>query len=107
MTATLVVLYTTPDNPADFDAHYRDVHLPIVRRWPGVEAVELTRVDATMGRGESDYYLITRIRFADRAALDEALGSPAGREAGKDYAAIAPTGSFMLIGHSEDGNSDV
>lgn len=97
MAATLTVLYTEPADPDAFDRHYQEVHLPIVRRWEGVEQITLTRISATLAT-DSRFHLMTQIRFTDRAALDAALGSPAGREAGADYAAIAPPGSFMLLG---------
>ena len=100
MAVTLTVLYTVPDDPADFDRHYRDVHMPIVAKWQGVESVELTRIDATMG-GAERYHLMTQIRFPDRATLDAALGSEAGAEAGRDFGSIAAPGSFMLIGETD------
>ncbi len=36
MAVRLIALYNQPDDPAAFDAHYRDVHAPMVRRYPGL-----------------------------------------------------------------------
>ena len=43
------------------------------------------------------YHLITEIYFGDEAALNDALASEPGREAGKDFMSIAPQGSFMTV----------
>jgi len=45
----------------------------------------------------SPYYWQAGLYFADEAALNEALGSPAGAEAGQDFGKIAPPGSFMTV----------
>jgi uncharacterized protein (TIGR02118 family) len=98
MAVKLTVVYTKPADPEAFDRHYHDVHLPIVARWPGLLRTELARVSGGPGGMSSPYHLITELYFPDRGALDAALGSEAGREAGKDFIAIAPEGSFMTVG---------
>ncbi len=100
MTATLTVLYTVPDDPDEFDQHYQDVHVPIIKRFEGVQDITMTRVSATFG-GEARYHLVTQVSFPDRGTLDAALGSEAGRESGKDFGEIAPPGSFMIIGEAD------
>jgi uncharacterized protein (TIGR02118 family) len=97
MTVKLTVVYGTPEDAAAFDKHYHEVHMPIVERWPGVQRTEVARVTGGPMGSASPYHLITDIHFADAAALDAALGSDAGREAGKDFMQIAPPGSFMTV----------
>lgn len=97
MTVKLTVVYGTPDEADAFDKHYHEVHMPIVGRWPGVERVEVARVTGGPGGSPSPYHLVTEIYFADNDALNAALGSEAGREAGKDFMQIAPSGSFMTV----------
>jgi uncharacterized protein (TIGR02118 family) len=98
----LTVVYGTPDDAAAFDKHYTEVHMPIVGRWPGVERTEVAKVQGGPGGSPSPYHLITEIYFADTGALDAALGSDAGREAGKDFMSIAPSGSFMTVSELSD-----
>jgi len=74
------------------------VHVPLVERWPGLQRVEISKVTGGPGGSASPYHLITEIYFADNDALNAALGSEAGREAGKDFMQIAPPGSFMTVG---------
>ena len=97
MSVKLTVVYGTPDDAETFDKHYREVHMPIVARWPGVERVELAKVVGGPGGSPSPYHLIAEIHFADTAALDAALSSEAGADAAKDFMAIAPGGSFMTV----------
>ena len=97
MTVKLTVVYGTPDDPDVFDKHYNEVHVPLVERWPGLQRVEISKVSGGPGGSASPYHLITEIYFADEDALNAALGSDAGREAGKDFMQIAPPGSFMTV----------
>jgi uncharacterized protein (TIGR02118 family) len=97
MTVKLTIVYGKPDDSDAFDKHYSEVHMPIVERWPGVERTEVAKVAGGPGGSASPYHLITEIYFADNDALNAALGSDAGREAGKDFMQIAPQGSFMTV----------
>ena len=97
MSVKLTVVYGQPEDPEAFDKHYHEVHVPIVDRFPGVERVEIAKVSGGPMGSPSPYHLMTEIYFADEAALNEALGSEAGRESGKDFMAIAPQGSFMTV----------
>jgi len=97
MTVKLTIVYGAPDDGDAFDRHYHDVHMPIVERWPGLERAEVARVTGGPGGSSSPYHLITELYFADADALNGALGSDAGREAGKDFMTIAPSGSFMTV----------
>jgi uncharacterized protein (TIGR02118 family) len=97
MTVKLTVVYGKPDDAGTFDKHYGEVHMPIVERWPGVERTEVAKVSGGPMGSESPYHLITEIYFADEDALNAALASEPGREAGKDFMGIAPPGSFMAV----------
>jgi uncharacterized protein (TIGR02118 family) len=97
MTVKLTVVYGTPDNADEFEKHYMDVHMPIVQRFPNLQRAELARVDGGPFGSPSPYYWMAELYFADEAALNEALTSPAGAESGKDFGVIAPPGSFMTV----------
>ena len=43
MPVRLIALYNRPEDPAAFDAHYRDVHAPIVSRYPNLPDMRLTK----------------------------------------------------------------
>lgn len=88
MVVKLVALYQHPDDPAAFDRHYREVHLPLAQRMPGLRRVEVSRVTGSPG-GTSPYYLMAEMYFDDAASLQAALQSAEGRAAGKDLMGFA------------------
>jgi len=97
----LVALYSQPEDPAAFDAHYRDVHAPIVGRYPNLLGMRLTKADGIGGRPAA-FYLMAEMSFATRADLDEALASDAGRESGRDLRTFAGAGVALFIADDED-----
>jgi uncharacterized protein (TIGR02118 family) len=97
MTVKLVVLYTQPDDPDDFDKHYLGVHGPLVDGIPGLQKWEGARFVAAADGGESTYFRVAELYFADQAALEAALGSDEGKATAADYQQIAPPGSRMFI----------
>lgn len=97
MTVKLVVLYTQPEDPDAFEAHYREVHAPLVEHIPGLDHWEGARFTAAPDGGELSYYRIAELYFADQATLDAALGSAEGKQTAADYQQIAPPGSRMYV----------
>jgi uncharacterized protein (TIGR02118 family) len=97
MTIKLVVIYTQPDDPAAFDAHYLDVHMPLVAKLPGLQRSETGTFTAALDGGEQTYYRMAELYFADQDAMGAAFGSPEGAETAADYGKIAPPGSRMLV----------
>jgi len=98
----LIALYAAPEDPAAFDAHYRDTHAPIVRRYPGLRDLRLIRTDGVSGRAPA-FYLIAEMAFDSRADLDAALASEAGVESGKDLRNFASAGVTLLVADDESG----
>lgn len=97
----LVALYSQPEDPAAFDAHYRDVHGPIVNRYPNMLGMRLTKADGVGGRPAA-FYLMAEMQFATRADLDEALASDAGRESARDLRNFAQAGVTLFIADDAD-----
>ncbi len=85
----LIALYARPADPAAFDRHYRQTHLPLVQAWPGLRRLEVARVVGMPGGGEPPYYLIAEMSFDDMDALRSALRSPQGRAAADDVQRFA------------------
>jgi uncharacterized protein (TIGR02118 family) len=97
----LIALYSQPEDPAAFDAHYRDLHAPIVRSYPNLLSMRLTKADGVGGR-PSAYYQIAEMSFATRADLDEALASEPGRESGRDLRNFAQAGVTLFVADDSD-----
>ena len=100
MAARFIALFNQPDDPDAFDAHYRDVHTPIVRRYPGLRDLRLTRPDGVAGR-PSPFYLMAEMVFDSRADLDAALASEAGIESGRDLRNFAGAGASLFIANDD------
>jgi uncharacterized protein (TIGR02118 family) len=101
----LIALYSQPEDPAAFDAHYRDVHAPMVRSYPKLVSMRLTRADGVGGRPPA-YYLMAEMSFATRADLDEALASDPGRESGRDLRNFAQAGVTLFVADDADATDD-
>jgi uncharacterized protein (TIGR02118 family) len=93
----LAVLYGQPTDADQFEAHYSDVHLPLVSAMPGLEAVESGRVVRAMDRGEIPFHRVALLTFADKAAMGAAFGSPEGKLVGEDFATAAPEGTRQFL----------
>jgi uncharacterized protein (TIGR02118 family) len=96
----LIALYSVPDDPDAFDEHYRDVHSPIVKRYPGLRELNLSKVEGVGKRG-APYHLMAEMVFDSRADLDAALESDAGVESGKDLRNFAQAGVTLFVATDE------
>lgn len=103
---TLLVLYTAPEGGeealATFERRYRDEHLPLVARTPGLRATRVWRVTEALG-GQTQLVVAAALDFDDRAALDEGLRSDPMRQAGRLLREIAPgLATFLVVEDAPD-----
>ena len=96
-----IALYAKPDDPTAFNSYYRETHLPLARKIPGLKRLELSRVKGAPV-GEPRYYLMAELYFEDMAALKAGLGSPEGAAAGKDVMNFAAKLVHMMIAEVEE-----
>jgi uncharacterized protein (TIGR02118 family) len=106
MSVTLMALYRRPEGGDEavetFRRRYRDEHLPLARQSPGLRSLHVARVAQAFS--DSDLYLVARLVFDDRAALDEALRSDPMRAAGKVLREIAPGDAVTMLVVEPDGD---
>ncbi|HKT04834.1 MAG TPA: EthD family reductase [Rugosimonospora sp.] len=84
-----LVGYDPPADPEAFDRHYREVHIPLAKRLPGLRRYTLSRGPATGVRGEP-FYLVAELDWDDMASLEAAFASPVGQETARDVAEFLP-----------------
>lgn len=96
----LIAIYAKPDDPAAFERHYREVHMPLALKLPGLKKCELGWVRGSPG-GEPRYHLVAELYFEDKAALKAALNSPEGAATAKDVMGFAGKIIHMLIADVE------
>jgi uncharacterized protein (TIGR02118 family) len=80
----LVALYKKPDDVDAFMQRYLDVHIPLVRKTPGLLNVEVTRVTADTLGGEPPYFLITTMTYPDGDTFRSAMQSEEAKAARDD-----------------------
>jgi uncharacterized protein (TIGR02118 family) len=95
MVHRLVVSYGMPEDPAAFDAYYRETHVPLALKQPGLVQVTFGHGKA-MDPSQPAPYLVAELDFDSEAAMGEALTSPEGRAAGADLANFA-TGGVSFV----------
>jgi uncharacterized protein (TIGR02118 family) len=86
----MVVIYNTPRDPAAFDAHYFNVHIPLAKRLPGLRRYEISKRPIATPAGDREPYLIAILFFDDLAAIRSAFATPLGRECAADRRVLAP-----------------
>lgn len=90
----MTALYKRPPDVDAFFDHYHNVHLPIIRRLPGLIKMELSTTFAFKGE-PGNPFLQADMFFADRDSLMAALKSEPGRESGKDAQEFA--GEYVQV----------
>lgn len=89
----LVVMYPKPADPAHFDKHFRDVHMPLVQKMPGLKSFSFGPAKGLDGADGAFFWMFIGT-FDSHDAIMAALGSPEGAEAVADipnYSSAAPT----------------
>ena len=96
-----LVLYSRPQDPEAFDRHYRDVHIPLTQKLPGLRRYTISRDPASI-RGDDAYYLVAELDWDDMASLQQAFQSPAGQAAAQDVPTFAGRGVQSMIYELEE-----
>jgi uncharacterized protein (TIGR02118 family) len=95
MTARFLACYEAPADPGAFDRHYREVHIPLGRRLPGLRRYTVSR-DVAAVRG-TPYYLVAELDWDTLDDLRAAFASPEGRATAEDAARLpAPVRSMIF-----------
>jgi uncharacterized protein (TIGR02118 family) len=83
-----LVLYDKPDDPAAFDRHYREVHIPLAKKLLGLRRYTISREAGTV-RGGQTYYLVAELDWDDMDSLRRAFASPEGEATAADVPKFA------------------
>jgi uncharacterized protein (TIGR02118 family) len=98
----LIALFATPADPQAFEAQWSGEFVPRAEKLPGLRRAVVSRIEGTPA-GPAPYYLVHELYFDDKAALEAAMASPAGVEAGQTLMAFASDDVVLLLAeHLED-----
>ena len=95
--ARILVLYASPSDPAAFDQHYTDVHIPLAQKLPGLQKFDISTGPINSPAGPSAFHAIATLTFADMPTLATALSSPEGQAAAADAQTLMAPGSQLLF----------
>ena len=94
MVHRLVVSYGQPDDPAAFDAYYRDTHTPLAVQMPGLVRLTTGRPQS-MDPSQPAPYLVAELDFDSEQAMGAAFASDEGKATAKDVPKFASGGATM------------
>jgi uncharacterized protein (TIGR02118 family) len=93
----LVVAYGQPEDPAGFDEHFVNTHIPLVEQISNLRRFESGKVVGTPDGSAPPFYYLAELSFDDVEQLQAAMGSPEGEAAGADVATFATGGATLMI----------
>jgi uncharacterized protein (TIGR02118 family) len=93
----VTVLYGPPTDPAAFEDHYANTHVPLAAKMPDVARFEASRVVAAPGSDEAPYHRIAELWFDSQDAMQASMSSPEGQETVSDIANFATGGATVVI----------
>ena len=94
MVHRLVVSYGQPDDPAAFDAYYRDTHTPLATKMPGLVRYTIGSPQA-LDPSQPTPHLVAELDFDSEQAMGAAFASEEGKAGAKDLATFATGGAVM------------
>ena len=78
----LIVIFRPPHDPTIFERRWSDEFVPLAERMPGLRRVSLARAYGGP-TGPTDVYLVHEFYFDDSIALQQAMVSAEGQQAGR------------------------
>jgi uncharacterized protein (TIGR02118 family) len=78
----IIIWHDTPTDAEAFDRHYRDVHIPLANKMPGLRRYSLSR-NLKPVRGDAPY-CVAELEWDDPEAMKRDVESPEGKATGED-----------------------
>lgn len=97
----LTVLYGHPEDPAEFERYYRDVHIPLARKMSGLAGWTIGKCGSTEVGSEPAFFLIVRLYAESANAMQSVLDSPEGKATVADVPNFATGGVTFLFSEEE------
>ncbi|MEP7235994.1 MAG: EthD family reductase [Ignavibacteriota bacterium] len=103
---TLTAIFKKPEDAAAFDAHYENVHAPLMKKVPGMRKMEVTRFSKMLTPANAllseQPYMQCTMYFDDKDAFKAAMATEENKAAGTDLMNFAGPLVSMVIGSVED-----
>jgi uncharacterized protein (TIGR02118 family) len=96
----VTVLYNAPKDPAAFEKHYAETHMPMVYAEKGIQKIELALGVPGPG-GPPPFYRITELWFESAEKMKEVTSTPSWKKIVDDVPNFATGGAIVLIAKVE------
>ncbi len=101
MSVKLTVVYDNPKDPSAFEAHYASVHMPLARKIPGVNRIELAKVFPKEDGSPTPAFRTADLYFDDYDSACKSLATPEAAATVEDAQKIATGGVRFLLSEIE------
>ncbi len=96
MSAKVIALYNSPQDPQAFDKYFFERHVPLAKTFNGLPRHEVSAGIVTDMTGASPYHLVATLAFNSMQDIQSALASPEGAATAGDLGNFA-TGWVSLL----------
>jgi uncharacterized protein (TIGR02118 family) len=93
----MIVVYRTPDDPAAFEKHYFELHVPLAKRLPGLTSYEVSIGPAATLGSASDAYRVATLTFTSMDQMKASFASEVGRACAADRRILAPDEKVQIF----------
>lgn len=97
----LIVLYKKPADPAHFEKHFREVHMPLVDKMPGLRGYSYGPASDLEGK-DGAYFWTFVGTFDNLKAIHDAFGTPEGQKVGADIPNYSPEPPTIIYVETTD-----
>ena len=95
--AKMLVIYKTPADPAAFERHYHDIHIPLAKQLPGLLRYEISRQPImNVLPGETPFRVAT-LYFNSLEDIRTAFASEIGRACAEDRRKFASDDDLVTM----------
>lgn len=95
--ARMVVIYKTPKDIESFNKHYFDVHVPLVKKLPGLRKYEASHGAIVSPVGGAGIFMIASLHFDSLEAIKTARATPVGQACAADRRILAPSDNDLQM----------
>lgn len=93
----LIALFRKPPDVAAFDKHYDEIHTPLVKKYPNLRKLEITRITGAP-IGETKYHLMCEMYWDSKDEMNASLASQDGKAVARDLMSFAADVVTVFIG---------
>lgn len=101
MVAKIIALYKQPPDAKAFDNKYYDEHIPLAQKIPGLQLIEISKVNGAPA-GDPAYYMMAELYFDNLDAVKTGMASPEGLAARKNIESFAGGLVTMMFAEVQD-----